>query len=77
MHYEGSVRHVRHLEDLFLEAMDDDLGRKLSTEVIEEMCHLANQFENLELEMIRHKQIITDRLEEARALVQQAHNIQP
>ncbi|BCZ18190.1 hypothetical protein NHP190003_14720 [Helicobacter sp. NHP19-003] len=77
MHYEGSVLHVRHLEDLFLEAMDDDLGHKLSTEVIEGMCHLANQFENLELEMIRNKQKITDRLEEARDLVQQAHSIQP
>ncbi|WP_104578276.1 hypothetical protein [Helicobacter felis] len=77
MHYEGSASHIRHLQDLFLEAMNDDLGHKLSTEVIEEMHHLANQFENLELEMIGNKESITRRLEEARDLVQQAHNIQP
>ncbi|WP_104640957.1 hypothetical protein [Helicobacter bizzozeronii] len=77
MHYDGSTQTLQGLEKQFLEAMDDDLGAKLSVEVFYPMCSLTNRLENLEYEINNTKQMIENRLDEARVLIKQAQNINP
>ncbi|BCZ20016.1 hypothetical protein NHP190012_16580 (plasmid) [Helicobacter sp. NHP19-012] len=77
MYYDGSTQTLQGLERQFLEAMDDDLGAKLSVEVFYPMCSLTNRLENLEYEIKNTRQVIENRLDEARDLVRKAQNIKP
>lgn len=62
MHYDGITQHLKYLEQEFLEAMDDELGHKLSMEIFHPMCNLSNHLENLEFEIRNTKQLIENRL---------------
>ncbi len=77
MHYDGITAFLQSLETQFLEAMNDELGHKLSVEVFHPMCNLTNHLENLEYEIRNTKQIIENRLDEARDLVKRAQSINP
>ncbi len=77
MHYDGITLFLQSLETQFLEAMNDELGHKLSVEVFHPMCNLTNHLENLEYEIRNTKQIIENRLDEARDLVKRAQSINP
>ncbi len=71
---EGCTNKLRKICDEFVEnAMQDDLGQKLKSEVLEEMLTIAHDLENLEQETQYEMRKIDEQLEEAKRLEKQIH----
>ncbi len=69
---EGCTNKLRKICDEFTEnAMQDDLGQKLRSEVLEEMLKIAHGLENLEQDTQYQKRKINEQLEEAKSLMRQ------
>ncbi|WP_305875819.1 hypothetical protein [Helicobacter pylori] len=66
---EGCTNKLRKICDDFAEnAMQDDLGQKLKSEVLEEMLKIAHDLENLEQDTQYQRRKINEQLEEAESL---------
>ncbi|WP_120907264.1 hypothetical protein [Helicobacter pylori] len=66
---EGCTNKLREICDEFVEnAMQDDLGQKLKSEVLEEMLKIAHDLENLEQDTQYQKRKINEQIEEAKSL---------
>ncbi|MGL2728222.1 hypothetical protein ACQJ6T_01795 [Helicobacter pylori] len=66
---EGCTNKLRKICDEFVEnAMQDDLGQKLKSEVLEEMLKIAHDLENLEDDTQYQRRKIDEQLEEAKSL---------
>ncbi|WP_104757746.1 hypothetical protein [Helicobacter salomonis] len=70
--YDGSTHECKQIQSALLEAMDDVLGHRLSTEVFEPMLKLCHRLEECEFEANRHTSAVESRLAQARSLVAQA-----
>ncbi len=71
---EGCTNKLRKICDEFVEnAMQDDLGQKLKSEVLEEMLKIAHDLENLEQDTQYQRRKINDQIEEAKSLEKQIH----
>ncbi|MGL2510659.1 hypothetical protein ACOWN8_00845 [Helicobacter pylori] len=71
---EGFTNELKRICDYFVEeAMQDDLGQKLKSEVLEEMLKIAHDLENLEQETQYQRRKINEQLEEAKYLEKQIH----
>ncbi|MFP6176208.1 hypothetical protein ACLGB9_01215 [Helicobacter pylori] len=71
---EGCTNKLRKICDEFVEnAMQDDLGQKLKSEVLEEMLKIAHDLENLEQETQYEMRKINEQIEEAKCLEKQIH----
>ncbi|MGN8442879.1 hypothetical protein ACR9LG_00680 [Helicobacter pylori] len=71
---EGCTNELRRICDYFVEnAMQDDLGQKLKSEVLEDMLKIAYDLENLEQETQYEMRKINEQLEEAKRLEKQIH----
>ncbi|WRC94220.1 hypothetical protein E5K77_00320 [Helicobacter pylori] len=71
---EGCTNKLRKICDDFAEnAMQDDLGQKLKSEVLEEMLKIAYDLENLEQDTQYEMRKINEQLEEAKRLEKQIH----
>nr|WP_187904237.1 hypothetical protein [Helicobacter pylori] len=69
---EGCTNELRRICDSFVEeAMQDDLGQKLKSEVLEEMLTIAHDLENLEQDTQYQRRKINEQLEEAKRLEKQ------
>ncbi len=69
---EGCTNKLRKICDEFVEnAMQDDLGQKLKSEVLEEMLKIAHDLENLEQDTQYQRRKINDQIEEAKSLEKQ------
>ncbi|MFP6009846.1 hypothetical protein ACLF9D_00660 [Helicobacter pylori] len=69
---EGCTNKLRKICDEFAEnAMQDDLGQKLKSEMLEEMLKIAHDLENLEQETQYEMRKINEQLEEAKSLMRQ------
>ncbi|MCQ2786292.1 hypothetical protein JT097_05030 [Helicobacter pylori] len=66
---EGCTNKLRKICDDFVEnAMQDDLGQKLKSEVLEEMLKIAHDLENLEQDTQYQRRKINEQIEEAKSL---------
>ncbi|WP_139521483.1 hypothetical protein [Helicobacter pylori] len=66
---EGCTNKLRKICDDFVEnAMQDDLGQKLKSEMLEEMLKIAHDLENLEQGTQYQRRKINEQLEEAKSL---------
>ncbi|MCQ2898320.1 hypothetical protein JT143_04630 [Helicobacter pylori] len=66
---EGCTNELRKICDDFTEnAMQDDLGQKLRSEVLEEMLKIAHDLENLEQDTQYQRRKINEQIEEAKSL---------
>ncbi len=66
---EGCTNKLRKICDEFVEnAMQDDLGQKLRSEVLEEMLKIAHDLENLEQDTQYQRRKISEQIEEAKSL---------
>ncbi|OOP79243.1 hypothetical protein [Helicobacter pylori] len=66
---EGCTNKLRKICDEFVEnAMQDDLGQKLKSEVLEEMLKIAHDLENLEQDTQYQRRKINEQIEEAKYL---------
>ncbi len=66
---EGCTNKLRKICDSFVEeAMQDDLGQKLKSEVLEEMLKIAHDLENLEQDTQYQRRKINEQIEEAKSL---------
>lgn len=66
---EGCTNKLRKICDEFVEnAMQDDLGQKLKSEVLEEMLKIAHDLENLEQDTQYQRIKINEQIEEAKSL---------
>ncbi len=66
---EGCANKLRKICDDFTEnAMQDDLGQRLKSEVLEEMLKIAHDLENLEQDTQYQKRKINEQIEEAKSL---------
>lgn len=71
---EGCTNELRRICDYFVEeAMQDDLGQKLKSEVLEEMLKIVHDLENLEQDTQYEMRKINEQLEEAKRLEKQIH----
>ncbi|WRF04268.1 hypothetical protein KVC22_00355 [Helicobacter pylori] len=69
---EGCTNELRRICDYFVEeAMQDDLGQKLKSEVLEEMLKIAHDLENLEQDTQYEMRKIDEQIEEAKSLMRQ------
>ncbi len=69
---EGCTNELRKICDEFVEnAMQDDLGQKLKSEVLEDMLKIAHDLENLEDDTQYQRGKINEQLEEAKRLEKQ------
>ncbi|MCQ2939937.1 hypothetical protein [Helicobacter pylori] len=69
---EGCTLELRKICDDFVEnAMQDDLGQRLKSEVLEEMLKIAHDLENLEQDTQYQKRKINEQIEEAKSLEKQ------
>ncbi|WQW36479.1 hypothetical protein KVK38_06680 [Helicobacter pylori] len=69
---EGCTNELRRICDYFVEeAMQDDLGQKLKSEVLEEMLKIAHDLENLEDDTQYQRRKINEQIEEAKSLEKQ------
>ncbi|WRG31280.1 hypothetical protein E5E15_00325 [Helicobacter pylori] len=69
---EGCTNKLRKICDEFVEnAMQDDLGQKLKSEVLEEMLKIVHDLENLEQDTQYEMRKINEQLEEAKYLEKQ------
>ncbi|WRC01933.1 hypothetical protein KVF07_00325 [Helicobacter pylori] len=58
-------------DDFEKNAMQDDLGQKLKSEVLEEMLTIAHDLENLEDDTQYQRRKINEQIEEAKSLMRQ------
>ncbi|WQU26269.1 hypothetical protein KVC16_00315 [Helicobacter pylori] len=66
---EGCTLELKKICDEFVEnAMQDDLGQKLRSEVLEEMLKIAHDLENLEQDTQYQRRKINEQIEEAKSL---------
>ncbi len=71
---EGCTNELRRICDEFVEnAMQDDLGQKLKSEVLEDMLKIAHDLENLEQETQYEMRKTNEQIEEAKSLMKQIH----
>ncbi|MFP6081320.1 hypothetical protein ACLF84_01910 [Helicobacter pylori] len=71
---EGCTNELRRICDYFVEeAMQDDLGQRLRSEVLEEMLKIAYNLENLEQDTQYQRRKIDEQIEEAKRLEKQIH----
>ncbi|WP_120927573.1 hypothetical protein [Helicobacter pylori] len=71
---EGCTNELRRICDDFTEnAMQDDLGQKLKSEMLEEMLKIAHDLENLEQDTQYQRIKINEQIEEAKYLEKQIH----
>ncbi|GAA8270441.1 hypothetical protein HpKG72_00160 [Helicobacter pylori] len=71
---EGCTNELRRICDYFVEnAMQDDLGQKLRSEVLEDMLKIAHDLENLEDDTQYQRRKINEQIEEAKRLEKQIH----
>ncbi|WP_033592500.1 hypothetical protein [Helicobacter pylori] len=69
---EGCTNELRRICDYFVEeAMQDDLGQRLKSEVLEDMLKIAHDLENLEQETQYEMRKINEQIEEAKYLEKQ------
>ncbi|WQZ94720.1 hypothetical protein KVJ97_00415 [Helicobacter pylori] len=69
VYLEGCTPELRKICDYFAEnAMQDDLGQKLKSEVLKEMLKIAHDLENLEQDTQYQRRKIDEQLEEAKSL---------
>ncbi|MFP6077020.1 hypothetical protein ACLF9Z_01940 [Helicobacter pylori] len=69
---EGCTNELRRICDYFVEnAMQDDLGQKLKSGVLEEMLKIAQDLENLEDDTQYQRRKINEQIEEAKSLEKQ------
>ncbi|NHB53690.1 DUF4337 domain-containing protein [Helicobacter pylori] len=67
---EGCTNELRRICDYFVEnAMQDDLGQKLKSEVLEDMLKIAHDLENLEQDTQYQRRRIDEQIEEAKSLM--------
>ncbi|WP_208391113.1 hypothetical protein [Helicobacter pylori] len=71
---EGCTNELRRICDYFVEnAMQDDLGQRLKSEVLEDMLKIVHDLENLEQDTQYQRRKINEQLEEAKRLEKQIH----
>ncbi|MFP6145504.1 hypothetical protein ACLGBM_00785 [Helicobacter pylori] len=71
---EGCTLELKKICDEFVEnAMQDDLGQRLKSEVLEEMLKIAHDLENLEQDTQYQRRKINEQIEEAKYLEKQIH----
>ncbi|WP_283446667.1 hypothetical protein [Helicobacter pylori] len=71
---EGCTNKLRKICDDFVEnAMQDDLGQKLKSEMLEEMLKIVHDLENLEYDTQCQRRKINEQIEEAKYLEKQIH----
>ncbi|MFP6199720.1 hypothetical protein ACLGCY_01410 [Helicobacter pylori] len=69
---EGCTNELRRICDYFVEeAMQDDLGQKLRSEVLEDMLKIVHDLENLENDTQYQRRRIDEQIEEAKSLMRQ------
>ncbi|GAA9702320.1 hypothetical protein VN0009_06560 [Helicobacter pylori] len=69
VYLEGCTLELKKICDDFAEnAMQDDLGQKLKSEVLEEMLKIAHDLENLEQDTQYQRRKINEQIEEAKSL---------
>ncbi len=69
---EGCTLELRKICDDFVEnAMQDDLGQKLKSGVLEKMLKIAHDLENLEQDTQYQNRKINEQIEEAKSLMRQ------
>ncbi|GAA9095927.1 hypothetical protein Taitung37_02560 [Helicobacter pylori] len=72
VYLEGCTPKLRKICDDFAEnAMQDDLGQKLRSEVLEDMLKIAHDLENLEDDAQYQRRKINEQIEEAKFLMRQ------
>ncbi len=72
VYLEGCTLELRKICDDFEEnAMQDDLGQKLRSEVLEDMLKIAHDLENLEDDTQYQRRKINEQIEEAKSLMRQ------
>ncbi|NID07902.1 hypothetical protein EGM91_004635 [Helicobacter pylori] len=71
---DGCTNELKRICDYFVEeAMQDDLGQKLKSEVLEEMLKIVHDLENLEDDTQYQRRKINEQIEEAKYLEKQIH----
>ncbi|MCQ2671753.1 hypothetical protein JT195_00275 [Helicobacter pylori] len=69
---EGCTNKLRKICDEFVEnAMQDDLGQRLRSEVLEDMLKIVHDLENLEDDTQYQRRKINEQIEEAKSLMRQ------
>ncbi|GAA8512051.1 hypothetical protein KKKH59_02340 [Helicobacter pylori] len=69
---EGCTNELRRICDDFTEnAMQDDLGQKLKSEMLEEMLKIVHDLENLEQDTQSQRRRINEQIEDAKSLEKQ------
>nr|WRE07705.1 hypothetical protein KVE34_00315 [Helicobacter pylori] len=69
VYLEGCTLELRKIcDDFEKNAMQDDLGQKLRSEVLEEMLKIAHDLENLEQDTQYQRRKINEQIEEAKSL---------
>ncbi len=72
VYLEGCTLELRKICDDFAgNAMQDDLGQKLKSKVLEEMLKITHDLENLEDDTQYQRRKINDQIEEAKSLMRQ------
>ncbi|WQZ93270.1 hypothetical protein KVL67_00355 [Helicobacter pylori] len=72
VYLEGCTLELREICDEFVEnTMQDDLGQKLKSEVLEDMLKIVHDLENLEGDTQYQKRKINEQIEEAKSLMRQ------
>ncbi len=72
VYLEGCTLELKKICDDFEEnAMQDDLGQKLKSEVLEDMLKIAHDLENLEDDTQYQRRRIDEQIEEAQSLMKQ------
>ncbi len=72
VYLEGCTNELRRICDYFVEeVMQDDLGQKLKSEVLEDMLKIAHDLENLEDDTQYQRRKINEQIEEAKSLMRQ------
>ncbi len=72
VYLEGCTLELKKICDDFAEnAMQDDLGQKLKSEVLEEMLKIAHDLENLEQDAQSQRRRIDEQIKEAQSLMRQ------
>ncbi|WQS15782.1 hypothetical protein KVC92_00330 [Helicobacter pylori] len=70
VYLEGCTLELKKICDDFAEnAMQDDLGQKLKSEVLEDMLKIAHDLENLEQDAQSQRRRIDEQIEEAKSLM--------
>ncbi|WP_367713981.1 hypothetical protein [Helicobacter pylori] len=72
VYLEGCTLELRKIcDDFEKNAMQDDLGQKLKSEVLEEMLKIVHDLENLEDDTQYQRRKINEQIEEAKSLMRQ------